>query len=477
MSDLTRRQLLGRAAIAAGTAAAISTTGGALAAPAPKTSSSAPLPDPWTMFKCEAWNDSTLFTFGASASSASELGEVMTLVNTVRERTGDPVNPTQSDFNVLVYEWQRLAARLERRAAASLAAGNRVSARQQWLRASTYQAQALFFVLGTSRPNREQAIFQQCEQDWLNAIALWDVPVVQAGIPYQGMTMPAYLFRPADDGKPRPTVIVCNGSDGQNVDLLAEGITAALDRGYNALTFEAPGQMSLLFVEQQPMQANWAGIIDAVVGWLGTRREVDSSKIAAIGISLLGMVLSSAAAGSTGLAAGVLEPGAYSLPKVWGDQKSLDAVRETMDAPKAVQAKVAGEINGGLAGAWKYIPPLDRWQLSKRSELYTTNALLCARQGKPPSDYYGLCQAILQFQYQSTLPNVRIPMYVCDNQFDEFFGPQARQIPGMLTALNSNQKFLRSLTEQTGTQFHDQPLGPHASQEFIFDWLDAVLGV
>jgi len=29
---------------------------------------------------------------------------------------------------------------------------------------------------------------------------------------------------------------------------------------------------------------------------------------------------------------------------------------------------------------------------------------------------------------------------------------------------------------QTGTQFHDQPLGPQASQEFIFDWLDAVLG-
>ena len=475
MSDLTRRQLLGRAAIAAGAAATMGSTGTALAATS-KAAAPPHLPDPWQMFNCGAWNDSTLFTFGSAASGAAEIGEVMNLVQVVRERTGDPVNPTTAHFNILVYEWQRLAARLERRAAQAQAAGNLVSARQQWLRASTYQAQALFFVLGTSRPEREEAIFRQCEQDWMNGIGLWDVPVVQAGIPYQGLTMPAYLFRPADDNVARPTVIICNGSDGQNVDLLAEGITAALDRGYNALTFEAPGQMSLLFVQQQPMQPDWSGIIDAVVGWLAPRRDVDASRIAAVGISLLGMVLSSAAAGSTGLAAGVLEPGAYSLPLVWGDKQSLTAIRETLDAPAAVQAKVAGEVNGGLAGAWRYMTPLERWELSKRSELYTTNALLSARKGRPPSDYYALGKAILAFQYQDVLPKIRIPMFVCDNQFDEFFGPQAKKIPSMLTGLNDDQKFLRSLTEQTGTQFHDQPLGPQASQEFIFGWLDAVLG-
>ena len=123
------------------------------------------------------------------------------------------------------------------------------------------------------------------------------------------------------------------------------------------------------------------------------------------------------------------------------------------------------------------MPAMDRWELSKRSELYTTNAIQCARQGRPPSNYYALVQAILQFQYQAMLPDVRIPMYVTLNQADEFFGPQAKKIPGMLTGLNQNQKFLRTLTYDTGTQFHDQPLGPNASQEFIFDWLNAVLGV
>ncbi len=138
--------------------------------------------------------------------------------------------------------------------------------------------------------------------------------MVQSTIPYNGLTMPVYLFRPTDDGRARPTVIVCNGSDGQNVDLLAEGIGAALDRGYNAVTIEAPGQMTLLFEQQQVMQSNWAPIISATTAWLGARSDVDASRIAAIGISLLGMVLPSAGTASTGLAAMVLEPGAYSLP-------------------------------------------------------------------------------------------------------------------------------------------------------------------
>lgn len=462
----------GATVIAAG-AGASGVTG--VAAAATKGGPQPPLP--WTMFRCSAWNDEALFAFGSASSGAAEVGEIMELVRVVREKTGDPVNPSTADFDVLVGEWQQLAARLERRAAQSQAAGNLTSARQQWLRASSYRSQALFFILGTSRPGREQAAFQACEQDWLNGIALWDVPVVQASIPYQGLSMPAYFFRPAPDGRKRPTLIVCNGSDGQNVEVMCAGITAGLDRGYNVLTFEAPGQMSLLFNQQQPMQSDWGPIINAVIGWLTARSDVDPKRIAAAGISLLGMVIASAGAGSPGLAAMVMEPGAYSLPAIWSDKRSLKAVEESQDAPPSVQREVAAGVNGGLAGAWKYMTPLERFTLSKRSELYTRNALLCARQGRPPSDYYGLVQALLAFQYQSTLPKVGIPTYVCDNQLDEFFGPQAKKVPSMLTGLTSNQKYLRHLTLATGTQFHDQPLGPQAAQEFIFDWLDAVLGV
>ena len=59
--------------------------------------------------------------------------------------------------------------------------------------------------------------------------------------------------------------------------------------------------------------------------------------------------------------------------------------------------------------------------------------------------------------------------------------PRAKQINGCTDlgsdVVTKDQKYRRSLTMATGTQFHDQPLGPQASQEFIFGWLDTVLGV
>ncbi len=479
MSETTRKELLTRGAALGLAAIGIKATGAAgsaVAAPTPKSARDTERL-PWQMFNCPAWNEGVLFAFGSSANSAAEIGEVMELVRVVREQTGDPVSPTVGDFDILVRAWQRLAGRLERRATAAAAGGHRVSARQQYLRASSYRAQALFFILGTSTPGREVACFRACEADWLNAIALWDVPVVQSTIPYNGLTMPVYLFRPADDGRARPTVIVCNGSDGQNVDLLAEGIGAALDRGYNAVTIEAPGQMTLLFEQQQVMQSNWAPIISATTAWLGARSDVDASRIAAVGISLLGMVLPSAGTASTGLAAMVLEPGAYSLPAAWTDQRSVKAVQSVLDAPAKYQREVAAGVNAGLRDAWDSMPHVDQFTVSKRSEIYTQTALLCARRGQPPSDYYGVIKAILNFQYQSVLPTVNIPTYVTVNQLDEFFGPQGEKVLGMLTSLTKDQKYRRSLTMATGTQFHDQPLGPQASQEFIFDWLDTVLGV
>lgn len=475
MTPLTRRQLLARgAAMGAAATGLAAGDGAALAAPG------ASMPTerlPWGMFRCQAWNDGTMFAFGSASASAAEVGEIMELVRTVREQTGDPVNPATADFDVLVGSWQALAARLERQARASLAAGHRVSARERFLRASSYRAQALFFILGTSHPEREQRAFTACEDDWLEAIALWDVPVMQSTVSVGGVTLPLYFFRPSADGAKRPTYIVCNGSDGQNADVLCEGVKAGLDRGYNVLLFEAPGQMSLLFNQKLCFTPNWAPTINALIDWLSARSDVDSSRIAATGISFLGMVLASAGAASPGLTAIILQPGAYSYPLLWGDQRTMGIVREVQDAPPGEKAGAAAQVNAGLLKAWKGLDALQRFQISKRSEIFTPEALTDARRGRAPQDYFGTLEAMLPFQYQDALAAITIPTYVCANQLDEFFGPQPRRAYGMLKSVPAQSKFLRSLNLASGAAFHDQPLGPQVSQEFIFDWLDTVLGV
>jgi hypothetical protein len=76
----------------------------------------------------------------------------------------------------------------------------------------------------------------------------------------------------------RPTVILNNGQDSQSVALYAYGGAAALERGYNALIFEGPGQGSMLFERQIPFRPDWEEVITPVVDCLLSHRDVDPSR-------------------------------------------------------------------------------------------------------------------------------------------------------------------------------------------------------
>jgi hypothetical protein len=468
----TRRTLLGHGAVAAGALAL-----GMPAAAQSRSQGAAP-PErlPWSMFRCPPWNAQTLFALGASAAGTAEVGEIMETVRVIREETGDPDNPSLAQMDALVSGWLALGRRLERQARTALAAGHRVTARGRFLRASTAYDTALFFVLGTSRPDREEWVFQACERCWLEGIALWDPAPVPLAVRAVDQDLPAWLFRPDESGVARPTYVLVNGSDGQNVETLALGMSAALARGYNVVVFEGPGQMSLLFERQIPFVPDWAPILTAVTDVLKARPDVDGSRIAASGISFLGMVLASAAAAGSGLAAVVLQPGAVSYPPLWGDKRSMGAAIQTANAPASVKARVGAEINAGIREAWPSRPAIERWQIRKRGEIFSAQFMRDARANRPPNDYFQMLQATLPFTYADDLTRITIPTLVTHNQNDEFFDLQSRQCYRLLRSLPAEAKRLLPLTVSMGAQMHDQPLGPQVAQELIFDWLDRALG-
>ena len=431
-----------------------------------------------SLFNSATLNGEALFSYGATAYGTAEIGEIATIALRINTRSGNPETPTTRTFDIYVEEFSRFAAMLERAARDALAKGQRVSARSKFLRASSYYAQALFFVLGTSRPAREPNIFRACERNWLAAVPLFDPPGEVLEITTSaGVKMPAYFFRPDASGEPRPTVIVCNGSDGQNVDLVSQGQAAGLARGYNVLLFEGPGQMSPLFLDEIPFPPDWSGVVAPIVETLVARPDVDSDGIAAIGISLNGMVLSSAAARVGGLAAIVLQPGAVSLGNLWGDQRSITAVREAQGAPAAVRAQIRREVNAGVKQAWPTLNAEERFLISKRGELYTRQQLLDARAGRPPSDYVGLLEAVLAFNYGQDLRRIAVPTLVTHNQDDQFMKNQSPWAFRLLTSLAPADKQLEFLGASIGGQLHDQPVGPQVGQEIVFDWLGERLGV
>jgi pimeloyl-ACP methyl ester carboxylesterase len=476
---MNRRSLL-KAAVVSATALVAGTARGASSfatAPAPMRyrGASALSPVLLPLFANDVFNGEALFALGAASSGTGEIGEVLRMAQVINARTGNLENPEQADFDAYVDTFGAYGSALARRARRS---GNAhpVSARQQNLRAAMYAAQQLFFVLGTSEPDREERLFESAQRRWLAAVRLIDPPVQEFAVNTAFGRVPCYFFpSPAGQGA-RPTVIISEGSDGQNVETMQFGATAALDRGYNVVLFEGPGQMSLLFRRQIPFTPNWNRIIGPIVSRI--RRRDDVGPIALVGISFGGMLCSRAAARLTSLDAVVLQPAAWDMTLLWGDQESMNTVKQTHNLPPAEKERVRAEVNAGFRAAWESgeIPYVNKFEINKRGEIFSREVLREARAGAIISDYYALLEAQLSFQFENDYRLITMPTLVTSNEGDTSFGDQSRQAYDFLENVPSSRKAYVRLTAAQGASLHDQPVGPQVAQEYVFDWLDEQLG-
>ena len=294
---MLRTGLFGGAAalIAAGGTGAVSTT--ALAAGA---SPAGPhqLQDLFTLSDLDF---ETLFAFGSAGYGCTEFGELVTAVN--------QVNTAGASYQTYYDAFLALARRSEALAAEELVAGHIASARSAYLRAASYHDMCLYFILGTSARAQEAGAYAAMERCWQGASQLSDPPFEQVRIPYEDSWLPGWLLRPDDRPGRRPTVVLNNGSDSQSVALYAFGGAAAIERGYNALIFEGPGQGSMLFERQVPFRPDWENVITPVVDYLRSRPDVDPARIALSGWSLGAELVIQAAAFEHRLAAVVADPG------------------------------------------------------------------------------------------------------------------------------------------------------------------------
>lgn len=452
---LSRRSLLGGAlvggsALLAGCTEAYSETPSPLTQATP-TPTSPPFPAPYVqLFPNTELNFEALFGLG-SAGVSSEMGEVLTAV---RE-----ANVNGADAAAYYTAFRSLADNL----AASAQGMRPVTARARHLRAAKYYSQALFVVLGSSTPQAEEEVWRKMTQEWTAAAALTNPVWEKIAIPYEGTDLPGWFFSPPGaTGAARPTVIVSNGSDGQNIDLLAYGIEAALKRGYNALTYDGPGQGETLFVRGVPFRHDWEKVVTPVVDYLLTRPDVDPSRIALTGWSMSGSLVARAAAYETRLAAVVSDSGLHSAWLAFPE-----------DLRELAQAGDRATVNN--IWAQEVIPnvgPFEAYYLAKRFSIFTAEAQRQARAGQVPTDFFAISRAIQALDLNAdVMGRVTVPYLVTDYQDDDFYEGQARTLFDGIRGPKTFHQFT------DGARYHCGPMAPTLRNEVIFDWLDNTLGL
>ncbi len=456
-----RRRLVLGAGVAAGGASLMTALAGTVAraqqgAPLAKTPAS---PQPGlTLFEQADLNFQVSFALGEAAYGAGEVGEVAGAIDAIRA-----LGPSyQSVFDT----FRALGERLAGEAKAAAAAGHRHTARARHLRSAAYLSQALFFVLGTRTPDAEAAIYGAMQAQWDAFTRLSGPHFERVDIPYRdGIALPAYFLRSGGAAVRRPTVILNNGSDAQFVDLYAYGAATALERGYNALIFEGPGQGSLLFEKKLCFTPDWAGVITPIVDYLAGRPDVDPARIALTGWSMGGNLVLRAAAGEPRLAAVVADPGIVDLLSPYlahGGNQIFGP--DVADRNRIWAGYVASPA---FTAAQKFL-------FAKRTEIFAPELLAAARAGVPFPDASGFVEKVSAFTIASDMAaRIRAPVLVTDYELDPFFPGQPEQLLAMLTSAAS--KRLRRFTTAEGAEYHCAPLAPQVRNEAVFDWLDDVL--
>jgi pimeloyl-ACP methyl ester carboxylesterase len=199
--------------------------------------------------------------------------------------------------------WCGYADRLYSVAATCHAAGQQVSARNAFLRASNYYRSSYIFMFAVPVDPRVVEGYDKQTDAFQKAAVLFDPPIEILKIPYEKTTLPGYFIKPDASDAPCKTLLCTGGYDGTCEELFFIIAKGALERGYNVLTFDGPGQGGALVKQKMPMRPDWEEVVTPVVDYLCTRPDVDSARIALYGGSFGGYLAPRAAAFEHRLAA------------------------------------------------------------------------------------------------------------------------------------------------------------------------------
>ena len=384
--------------------------------------------------------------FGAAEYGGAEFGEVIAIARNIKSGDYDSWYDAHSVF----------ADRLADEAEGQLKKGHKVSARDNFLRASSYYRSAEFFLHANPYDPRMKRAFERTTACYRQAAALFAPAIEAVEIPYEGTTLPGY-FHPADaSGAPRKTLILNNGFDGSPEEMHWMGARAAVERGFNVLVFDGPGQFASVHRQGLHFRADWEKVVTPVVDYALTRKDVDPKRIAFHGESLGGYLAPRAAAFEHRLAACIADDGVYDygiaqLASIPADRR--EEVRAALFAPSAPQ------LDAMLETAMK-TSSVARWVFTHGMYAFGVDT---------PRAYLAATQAF--HLRDGVAEQIKCPTLICDAEKDLYFQGQAQELFDHLTCPKTFMMF----TDAEGAGAHCEAGASRLAYGRMYDWLDETL--
>lgn len=261
-------------------------------------------------------------------------------------------------------------------------------------------------------------------------------------IPFEDIKLPGYYFK-AGEGE-RPTLIVMSGFDGTAEELYFYIGAGALQRGYNVLLFEGPGQVGPIHLyPDKPFRPDYHGVIKAVVDFIITRKEVDEDKLVLVGYSLGGYFVSEAVIHEKRIRACVADSPIVDIVEYYQGMGTEMLDIDEKDYPYVFK---------------KY--PMARWAIESINPRYGVK------------NFQELTEKITQFNIEDELEKITCATLalVGEGEGDDTIAQARKFFDGV-----GGDKTMHIFTVQEGADSHCQVSNMALMNGFIFGWLDEVL--
>jgi Prolyl oligopeptidase family len=379
-----------------------------------------------------------LRSLGAATSMGGAVGEIFAAVRNIRD--GDP--RTWPPAFVALGDRTRSAAR-------SVLQKHPVSARDHFQRASMYYRAAEYYDDPVSDTSRAHGLASR--DTFLEAAKLmpWKVEVLQ--IPFERVWLPGYFMQPTGaDARRRKTVIVLTGFDGTGEELYFQTGQAALERGWNVLMAEGPGQTGLLrFHPDVVFRPDYEVPVGAMIDYALSRTEVDPQRLALYGISL----------------------GGYFAPRAAAHDARIKALVANSPIPD-LHAYEVGFVGEGIAAN---PPPLSLEEIDRLPDQQMPPGMkLSLKAGLRRFGTDSLAawlERLREFRIGDALQTIRCPSLALVGEGE---GPIAMNLFESFNRGVSGSVTQRVFTTAEGADSHCQLGNLPLSNAVIYDWLDEV---